>query len=154
TLIKTTTTDANGYYQFTTLPAGDYYLTFTAPNGYVFSPKDATVDTLDSDANSAGQTDVFHLDPEQANNDLDAGLYYGATIGDYVWNDVNADGIQGEEEVGMGDVRVDLYSSDNTHIATTTTEGDGYYQFTRLPVGDYYLIFTAPDGYLFSPKDA
>lgn len=78
-----TVTDASGNYALGGLSEGvNYYLVFRAPVGatatpYVFTTKDAnsnTQDTLDSDANASGVTDVFTLTAGQNRTDLDAGL--------------------------------------------------------------------------------
>lgn len=48
---------------------------------------------------------------------------------------------------------VNLYTSDGVLIGSTVTDSNGFYQFTNLPVGDYYVQFVPPSGYLFSPQD-
>ncbi|MFT3893585.1 MAG: SdrD B-like domain-containing protein [Anaerolineales bacterium] len=65
-----------------------------------------------------------------------------ASIGDFVWLDADADGVQDAGEVGVGGVTVQLYSSTGTLIGTTTTAADGSYNFTGLTPGDYYVQFT------------
>ncbi|WP_353290992.1 SdrD B-like domain-containing protein, partial [Streptococcus uberis] len=45
----TTTTDANGHYEFTDLPNGDYTVTFETPNGYTPTTSNTGDDTKDSD---------------------------------------------------------------------------------------------------------
>jgi LPXTG-site transpeptidase (sortase) family protein len=75
-----------------------------------------------------------------------------ASLGDFVWNDRNADGIQDVGEVGIDNVKVNLYA-DGTLIATTTTAGGGLYLFKNLTPGDYYVEFIPPTGYVISPQD-
>lgn len=70
-----TTTDANGHYQFANLAAGTYRLHFVAPPGYEFTAANQGGDeSLDSDADAAGFTDLFSLAVGQIHSDLDAGL--------------------------------------------------------------------------------
>ena len=76
-----------------------------------------------------------------------------AAIGDYVWNDVNMDGIQGPDEPGMAEVTVNLYDCEENMLASTMTDDDGFYAFDELEAGEYRLQFVAPDGYEFSPQD-
>ena len=76
-----------------------------------------------------------------------------ASVGDFVWNDVNMDGIQDTSEYGMADVVVNLYTCEDTMIATTTTDADGAYLFEELEAGEYYIEFELPDGYLFTMMD-
>lgn len=79
--------------------------------------------------------------------------YTPTSIGDYVWEDTNADGIQDISELGINGVIVNLYQSDDTPAGTTVTAGGGLYSFTDLIPGDYYVEFIIPPGYVFSPQD-
>lgn len=80
--------------------------------------------------------------------DTDPSHYFGvelAAVGDRVFRDVNANGIQDGDESGVSGIIVELYSSDNTLISTTTTV-DGLYLFDNLQPGDYYVKFINPTG--------
>lgn len=57
----------------------------------------------------------------------------------------NANGDQDAGEIGVGDVTLTLTKPDGTKV-TTTTDGDGKYQFTDLPPGNYTVTITKPDG--------
>lgn len=152
-LVASTTTDVWGYYSFSVMP-GSYYVQFTAPEGYYFTAQNQGTDpTLDSDADAWGATAVFTLVSGQADFDYDAGVYLGLSIGDYAWEDLNADGIQDFDETGLPDVTVNLFDSLNNLIATTLTDITGFYQFDGLHTGDYSIQFVAPAGYLFSPQN-
>lgn len=70
-----------------------------------------------------------------------------ASISDFVWNDLNKDGIQDPGEPGIEDVEVNLYYADGSYVSTTTTDDTGYYIFDGLLPGDYYLVFTLPIGF-------
>src|SRR5207247_6556 len=82
-----------------------------------------------------------------------AGLYQGGAIGDFVWNDLNGNGVQQPGEPGLAGVQVRLYTASGTLVATTTTGADGHYEFSPVAAGTYYVQFTAPSGFVFSPKD-
>ncbi|ADI75083.1 Cna B domain protein (plasmid) [Methanohalobium evestigatum Z-7303] len=150
TIVSSTTTDADGYYNFTVTP-GSYYVNFSS-DGYVFtSANQGTDDGVDSDANSSGITDCVNLDNNETNYTVDAGLYRPVSIGDYVWEDVNADGIQNDGNTGIGNVTINLYDCDTGNkIANNTTDVDGDYNFTGLSPGNYYVNFEAPHGYEFT----
>lgn len=60
-----------------------------------------------------------------------------STIGDYVWHDANANGIQDNNELGIEDIVVELYDSSNNLISSTTTDNNGHYEFTNLLNGTY-----------------
>ncbi len=163
TLIATTTTGGDGSYAFTHLYPGDYYVEFLAPAGYVFTAQNqGSDDAKDSDANpSTGKTAITTLSEGETDNTWDAGLYQPVTIGDYVWEDVNGDGIQNDGTAGIGGVTVKLYyagpdgtfgTSDDT-TSTTTTNNTGHYQFANLPPGTYKVEFITPDGYVITFQD-
>ncbi|SOE20437.1 conserved repeat domain-containing protein/gliding motility-associated C-terminal domain-containing protein [Spirosomataceae bacterium TFI 002] len=69
-----------------------------------------------------------------------------AAIGDYVWNDIDKDGIQDNDESGISGVTVTLLNSLGNTVATTTTDGTGYYDFTGLQPGAYQVMFGKPTG--------
>jgi len=154
-LQDTTTTASGGFYSFTSLVPGDYYLKFILPGGYVFTFQDQGADdSKDSDANPAdGKTIVTTLDSGEHDMTWDAGMYRPPSIGDYVWYDANGDGIQGVGESGIDGVTVELYDSGDNLQDTTTTAGGGFYSFTNLVPGDYYLKFILPPGYIFTLQD-
>jgi hypothetical protein len=76
-----------------------------------------------------------------------------AAIGDTVWIDEDQDGIQDADEPGFPDVTVNLYDCLDNLIATTTTDGDGFYKFDGLTPGDYYVEFIKPEGYAITLQD-
>jgi len=90
------------------------------------------------------------------------------TYGDYIWLDMDRDGIQDGDETGINGVQIDLYEdvngtpndfTDDLHIGFTISGNDdsgnpGYYLFPNLSDGDYYAIATLPAIYAISPVDA
>jgi protocatechuate 3,4-dioxygenase beta subunit len=163
--VATTVTDANGNYLFQNVtPGAGYRVGFTPPAGMVFSPKDVTTgggnDNTDSDVNTAagvnfGKTDPFTVVAGTNNLTLDAGLspqgVGKASLGDFVWNDIDQDGIQDAGEPGVPGVTVQLLNNAGTVIATVVTDAFGKYQFNDLNPGTYGVRFTLPGGYAFSP---
>lgn len=67
-----------------------------------------------------------------------------AAMGDRVWFDTNADGVQQPNEVGVSAVLVELLS-DGQVVATTSTDAAGLYGFTDLCAGSYQVRFLMPD---------
>jgi len=159
-VIATVTTDGSGYYAFTGLKPGDYAVQFVKPDGYQMTLRNqGSDDSADSDADTAtGRTAAVTLAAGEHNPTVDAGMYIPgvrpAGIGDYVWYDVNQNGVQDAGEPGIAGVTVKLIEpvSGNT-IATVTTDGSGYYAFTGLKPGDYKIAFELPSGYLFAPQN-
>ncbi|MGB3918864.1 MAG: SdrD B-like domain-containing protein, partial [Thiothrix litoralis] len=77
-------------------------------------------------------------------------------VGDTVWLDTNQNGIQDAGEAGVQGVTVKLYrKSDNRLLGAKLTDSAGNYFFANeLAAGTYYLEFTKPAGYQFTPQDA
>jgi len=78
-----------------------------------------------------------------------------ASLGDFVWEDKNGNGIQDSGEPGIAGVTVKLLGSDGTTVLkTATTDANGKYLFSNLAAGTYYVQFTTPSGYTFTTANA
>lgn len=160
TILKDTRTDASGNYLFNGLTPGCYKISVSLPwIGGVsqVSPKDAGIDTtMDSDMNPGGTlfSDVVCVAANEHNMTVDAGFYNTSStnsIGDYVWLDVNKNGLQDANEQGYAGVPVSLYNcSTGTQVAVTTTDIYGKYRFNAIANGNYYVSFGFVDGYEFT----
>ncbi len=146
-------TDQNGKYFFSNLNPGTYTVGFgTIPAKLVFTAKDvvAAGDAADSDVDPAtGRTGAYTLAAGQVNTTVDAGLkpFVPASVGDFVWYDLNRDGIQDAGEPGVPGVLVTLYNAANQPIGSAVTDGNGAYQISNVPAGaGYYAVFSnTPD---------
>jgi hypothetical protein len=153
-IVKNTTTNVTGYYLFTNVVPGKYWLQFIVPDAlgeWIFTLQNQGADdTLDSDANATGIAGPICLVCGQCDTGWDAGLYQYATLGDRVWTDSNKNGIQDAGEQGVAGVTVNLWSDDNNApgsiVNTTTTNATGYYLFTNVVPGKYWLQFVLPSG--------
>ena len=158
---SSTTTAADGIYGFANLTPGEYRVLFgNKPTGTVFTSADAgSDDSVDSDADGSGLTGVITLSAGQTNNTLDAGVFTPVNIGDFIWEDSNANGFQDGTETGIGGVQVFLTDVNGTRISqdgvavSTTTGSNGAYSFQNLRPGTYGVEVIKPNGYLFSAKD-
>jgi protocatechuate 3,4-dioxygenase beta subunit len=157
-----TTTDGAGAYSFTGLRPGTYSVMFVAPAGLVFTAKDAAGDTVDSDADVlTGMTQTVTLGAGEFNGTLDAGLYAPASLGDTVFHDLNANGLQDTGETGIANAEVKLLDGAGNPVlddmgqpVTTMTDSDGKYAFTGLRPGDYKVMFVQPASFTeVSPVD-
>ncbi|MFC5699817.1 SdrD B-like domain-containing protein [Cohnella faecalis] len=166
-LLQTATTADNagapGYYSFANLLPGTYKVKFKAPSGYMFTVKRAGANqAIDSDAGYTGESDPVTLSPGENNLNIDAGVHLvppipPATLGNYVWIDSNADGIQDSGEKGLNGVTIELYNRFGALVLTKTTANDkdgrpGYYLFESIQADDYSVKFILPSGYVFSPS--
>ncbi|MBL7701317.1 MAG: carboxypeptidase regulatory-like domain-containing protein [Ferruginibacter sp.] len=154
--IATTTTDAFGNYKFSGLPAGNYSLRITPPANYSLSAKTQGSDTnLDSDFDPITYTTgTVALAAGQNRTDIDAGLKFSqplpASVGDRVWLDTNADGVQDAGEPGVSNVLVTLYNSSNVAVRYTYTDVNGNYLFTDVTPGAYTVGVTLPPAFVFT----
>ncbi|TRO56048.1 hypothetical protein E2P64_06330 [Candidatus Bathyarchaeota archaeon] len=81
-------------------------------------------------------------------------VHIGPRIGDWVWLDINMNGIQDlEEQDGIKDVLVQLFDDQDRLIGKTHTDENGYFSFPFPASGSYYLSFVLPAEYVFSPID-
>ncbi|MFN3261404.1 MAG: SdrD B-like domain-containing protein [Pikeienuella sp.] len=139
-----TVTDADGKYEFTDVPVGDYRVKFVAPDGTVFtSQNQGGDDRIDSDVNDAGVSDVFTVNKDEKTKDIDAGVKdapTGSISGRYFCDENDNDVDDGEP--GIAGVRVLLLDADgNPTGAETTTADDGSYSFGDLTAGIYGVRF-------------
>ncbi|MCP3900047.1 MAG: hypothetical protein GY707_10075, partial [Desulfobacteraceae bacterium] len=131
--IATDVTDDQGAYLFEDVLTGDYTVIFdvsTSTDGLPYSgtSQDQGDEAFDSDANaSSGATDPIAFDATQGDDlTIDAGFTLASDIGDYVWYDEDADGIQDGNEPGVEGVTVYLIdNTDGDTIATDVTDDQG-----------------------------
>ncbi|MTV41158.1 SdrD B-like domain-containing protein [Duganella radicis] len=153
-VVKTTTTDSSGNYKFS-VEAGTYSVNVKAPSGYTFTTKGTSAASeTDSNADSTGNLGAVTVAQGDKVTHMDAGIYQKAEIGDKVWYDLNADGIQQSGEAGASGVKVTLYNEKGAVVGASTTDASGAYAFTGLVPGKYSVKFTALDGYQFTRQNA
>ena len=157
--LDSTTTDASGKYEFKNLVAGTYQVQFVKPVGFLATLQNVGDDTKDSDADpTTGKTQQVTLVPangglQQNNPTLDAGFYKPAqfgSIGDFVFNDVNKDGLQDAGDSPVAGIKVYLLDGSGNKIDSATTGTDGKYLFSNLVSGTYSVQFVAPAGKVFT----
>jgi hypothetical protein len=152
-IVKKDTTDHNGIYFFENLvPDKDYFVRFDLsmiPSGFGFTLRDkGGNDALDSDVSLTGIGPCTRIDLGERDSTYDAGLVLLASIGDFVWNDKNFNGMQDFGEEGVPNVLVTLYDAvTKTIVKTTSTDAFGFYLFKDLYPKDYYLKFNPPADY-------
>jgi hypothetical protein len=153
-VIATTTTDANGNYAFTGLKAGSYVVRFPTLNLTDPNTGDPAADS--NPDKTAGETSKT-LNWGEVDNTLDAGyipvIVLPSRLGDFVWEDHNANGKQDNSDSGVAGVTVNLLQGGSI-IKTTVTGQDGKYLFDNLTPGQYAVCFVLPDGYAFTTPNA
>lgn len=163
-----------GWYRFPNLAAGTWRVCVSPTAGSVFSPADqGGNDAQDSDADPAsGCSAPVVLSPGEEDLSVDFGLVPTAALGNYVWFDRNANGVQDEPaSEGVNGVTVRLYADDgdgtaepgggDALVAVTATDFDaygnpGYYHFDALVPGEQYFVqfVLPPVAGAFTTRDA
>jgi len=132
-----------------------YAVQVDPPAGATFTSQDAGDDTLDSDVDASGRTATIDLPVGVTNVDIDAGILTLASIGDLVFNDRNANGLQDDGEPGVQGATITLLDGAGNPVGTPQTTGsDGMYLFTELLPGMYAIQVTPPPGTIFTSQDA
>ena len=114
----------------------------------------------DEDSGLAGSGDAAD-DATDANGNMtvDFGFVTPLSVGSFVWEDLNGDGIQDANEPPISGAVVTLLLADGTPaldadglpVAAQTTGADGLYYFDNLPEGDYIVQVTPANGLTPSP---
>lgn len=117
----------------------------------------APTDAVETNPLGTPPTNTTDTATSPTDNDAEAPVKGASlvSIGDYVWIDVNRDGVQNDGNP-VKDVTVNLYKADGTTlIATTKTNAQGFYSFGDLrPSTDVVVEFVKPDGYSFTKQNA
>ncbi|MBX2874496.1 MAG: hypothetical protein KTR30_20405, partial [Saprospiraceae bacterium] len=157
-LLQSTQTDEKGLATFLSVPADrPVKLQFFEPIDHRFTLKDkGSNDNIDSDASrSNGMTATFQANTGyQLHQKVDAGLWSPGEIQALVWDDMDGDGKQDDEEPGLANAQVELLDTDNSSLITTTTDENGIATIFDVPANrSIKLKFTSLDGYSFTSKD-
>ena len=149
--VATVTTGPEGRYSFDNLPDGSYQVCFDTkalPGDFadyqLTKANAASHNGTDSAADlSTGCTPVTKLGVGHREDlTLDAGIIAPVNrVGDYVWVDKNANGVQDPGEPGVPGVKVTLKDDKGTVVSTQSTVDGGKYLFTDLPDGSYQVCF-------------
>ncbi len=115
----------------------------TLPYTYLWSNDEVTqtIDGLSSGTYSVTITDANNCTTVCTNT-----LRALSGIGDFVWQDDNANGQQDPGEMGIEDFPVFLKNAAGNIIDSTRTDENGRYSFLGLEPGTYSIFFDAPAG--------
>jgi predicted transcriptional regulator len=144
-------------------------LTATGGDSYLWSTGETTASiTVNPEVTTEFGVIVTSGTGCEATDDVTVTINQKVTIGDFVFEDMNSDGIQGAEDVGINGVTVKLFQCDpfygNAHgdfvdLYVTSdnpiTGEAGYYSFdVCIDSGSYYMIFEdIPTGYNFTSQE-
>ena len=127
------------------------YMWTTTDGTIVGDPNQQTIEVSDSgsymvkvtNCNGCEDTDTVQVD-----------ILEKLIIGDFVFDDLNRNGLQDSNEPGIDGVTVTLYNADGSVAAETVTANGGAYSFEVCP-GEYYVVFSdIPTGFDITEQDA
>ena len=132
-VIATTTTDTDGNYSFTRLPAGKY--TVKVEPSDLLKKLEQTEDPDGTKDHTSGVVQVNHDSPSVQN--VNFGYATNYTIKGTIYRDADrSESLEDGEKLYQG-VTVDLLDNAGNVVATTTTDAHGAYAFTNLEEGTY-----------------
>jgi protocatechuate 3,4-dioxygenase beta subunit len=146
-------TDATGTATFPNLADGSYRVEVTPPSGYVVSVPGAanTNPGLVSRVLIAGGAPAIGVGLRQLSGGIDPEAPAATrSVTLRVWDDRNADGIQGADEPGLAGLTLELVDSIGTLLQTATVGDDGRYRFDTAPTSPGLRVRVAaglPAGY-------
>ncbi|MBC2159687.1 hypothetical protein HCB21_07910 [Listeria booriae] len=140
TLVGTSTTGADGRYSFTDLPDGTYYLHVDMST----LPTDERLYTTEGINGSDGNSTYFTITDGNAVTGYHFGFYPNeapklGSVSDVMFEDLNGNTTQDSGEKGVAGIKVELFNTQGSLVATTTTGADGRYTFADVPDGTYYV---------------
>lgn len=149
--IDSTQTDLFGNYMFLNIPVGNYIVKCALNSSFAISPKDiGNDDSKDSDADPNAEINITFLTSSTIINADIGGVREYMKVGNFVWHDVNGDGIQEVQEPGYGGIFMNLVDANNGEVIYTTESSSdpmnlGYYEIPYVPIGNHYIHFLLPD---------
>ncbi|MDZ4405378.1 GEVED domain-containing protein [Prosthecobacter sp.] len=163
-------TPASGTYLFTSVPPGKYYVKVTPPADYTLTGGTAATTDDDIDNNNDGAqpggsgTALFSpvitltgaaesiTDGDtdtDTNLTLDFGLWSSVAVGNFIFLDINGDGVRNEGE-SLGNIFVELYAQGATpgvdepvSVGSSGCSCKGRYYLEDLNPGSYFLHIPA-----------
>ena len=156
TLVGTEQTDANGFYEFTGLSAGDYRIMETQPTDWLDGQE--SVGRVDGErSGSTPANDTFHdvrLLWGSAGIEYNFGELKPGSLQGVVHADLDRDCIYDPIESPIAHVKIELLSSAGVVLATSFTDSQGEYSFEGLAPGQYAVRETQPQGYFHGSQSA
>ncbi|MEN6459310.1 MAG: SdrD B-like domain-containing protein [Thermoguttaceae bacterium] len=167
--IDSTTTDENGEYSFTGLTPGVYSVEEVQPSGYLEGGN--AVGTAGGSLDGYDRILSAQLDAGVQGEDYDFYEIIPAKISGYVFQDGSAIVLkESDPDPDIASLRDGKLTSDDTRLSgitltlcdatgypltdsngneiTTTTDANGYYEFTGLRPGEYSIVESQPENYV------
>lgn len=141
-LFATVTTDRNGEFNLTAIPAGHYTMIETiAPAGYALSNQTYSFD-IDENGNITGDTNITDEPTALIIDKINA--FTGEPFAGIEFTLMNANGEIVKTAMTENGWRVPSDRGEESFV----TDKNGHVEFRYLPVGEYTLLENTPEGYI------
>ena len=137
-IVATTTSDANGNYEFDNLFPGTFIVAEVLQSGW----------TQTQPVNP----NYYEFATQSGLNEtgLNFGNFSSGTFTGTVYNDLNGDGIHEPTEPALKGWTIDLLNQAGTFVATTTSNAAGQYTFTDVSAGVYTIEEIVQSGWVIT----
>lgn len=143
-VVKTTTTDSNGNYNFTNLTAGDYTVGEILKPGYIQTAPSVSETGL-------ATYKVTLVDSDNVKN-KDFGNFKLGEVYGIKYNDINGNSQKEPGDQGLSEWQINLKGTDTITgkqvSLTTITDANGNYNFTGLTAGTYVINEKLQNGWI------
>ncbi|MCE5344071.1 MAG: carboxypeptidase regulatory-like domain-containing protein [Eubacteriales bacterium] len=146
-------TGADGVATITGLAPGAYVLRVTLPDDYLFTVVgdqwSETVSCVGDTQSAVAVSQPLTLASGQT-AEAGVGAVSVASFSGRAWIDLNNDGLIGEDEPGLANIRLTLTGVKTGNTYEITTDETGQYRFALLRNETYLFSAQLPEGYLFA----
>ncbi|MAF65486.1 MAG: hypothetical protein CMJ84_07495 [Planctomycetes bacterium] len=141
--VQVTTTGEDGTYAFGGLAPGLYVVDIdieSLPASFFVTDCETAGDTTQDSNCLPALVEVTEETPADPTIDFGYQSPFEGQIGDFVWNDLDEDGVQDPGEPGLPFVRMLLHDDMGVKIQKVTADETGHYLFVGLEQGDYTVL--------------
>ncbi|MBV7335688.1 carboxypeptidase regulatory-like domain-containing protein [Chloroflexi bacterium TSY] len=135
TVVETTTTDADGNYEFPIVAHGSYVVREMDPTGFTSTTNNQVAIFVPTD-----DVGIANFGDQQS-----------GTVGGVVFDDINGNGDTDSGENGFPNVTAELVDLDGNVVDTATTDENGNYEFPNVEPGPYTVVIIDPSITTTSP---
>ncbi len=158
--IDTLYTDSLGNYIFDKLKPDIYQLRIVIPDSFdltILNTGDFDLDNDFINVNEFALTGIIPVASGSKMMHIDCGfIYKQCSLGDFVWLDMNENGIQDANESGINGIKIKLYDKQGGFVqqveSHSDNNGDGFYIFEGINWGEYYVEVEIPVRYRITIK--
>lgn len=150
TLVESTQTNSDGFYEFDQLAPGTYGIVEVQPSGYLDGGD--SLGRVDGELNGVVRANdrfnAIRLASGQSGTMYNFCEQLPAEIGGAVWHDANNNGLLEMGESGISSVLVQLFNAHGTQVSQQLTDAQGNYCFAGLEAGEYSVSEIQPAGFI------